>query len=49
MNPDGFEDTELKIKGLLDIKVGDYSREELEETNGLGSLMAEDITVIEKV
>jgi hypothetical protein len=24
LNPNGFKDTEIKIKGLLDIKVGNY-------------------------
>jgi hypothetical protein len=30
LNPDGFEDHEIKIKGLLDIKVGGFAREEPE-------------------
>jgi hypothetical protein len=46
LNPDGSEDHELKIKGLDDIQVGDYSRVELEPENGLGSLTAVDITAV---
>jgi hypothetical protein len=47
LNPDGSEDAELKIKGLPDITVGDYTRKEPEEKNGLGSLTAVDIAAIE--
>jgi hypothetical protein len=46
LNPDGLEDIELKVKGLPDIAVGDYSRKELEESNGLGSLIPVDIIAI---
>ncbi len=47
LNPDGSEDRELKIKGLDNIAVGDYSRVEPEEKNGLGSLTATDIAAVE--
>ena len=47
MNPDGSEDHELKIKGLDNIAVGDYSCVGPEEKNGLGSLTATDIAAVE--
>ena len=47
LNPDGSEDHELKIKGLDDIQVGDYSRVKPEPENGLGSLTAIDITTVQ--
>jgi len=49
LNPNGFKDYELKIKGLDNIAVGDYSRVEPEEENGLGSLTATDIAAVESV
>jgi DDE superfamily endonuclease len=48
LNPDGSEDAELKVKGLPDLQVGDYSRKEPENANGLGSLTTIDIEAIEK-
>jgi hypothetical protein len=48
LNPNGSEDAELKVKGLPDLKVGDYSRKEPEDTNGLGSLTPVDIAAVEK-
>ena len=33
MNPDGSEDNELKVKGLPDITVGDYTLNKPEDTN----------------
>jgi hypothetical protein len=47
LNPDGSEDHELKIKGLDNIAVGDYSRVGPEEKNGFGSLTATDIAAVE--
>jgi hypothetical protein len=46
LNPDGSEDSELKVKGLPDIAVGDYAQKEPEEENGLGSLTAVDIAAV---
>jgi len=46
LNPDGSEDKELKVKGLPDITVGDYTRKEPEEINGLGSLTAVDVAAV---
>jgi hypothetical protein len=46
LNPNSSEDHELKIKGLDDIQVGDYSRVELKPENGLGSLTAIDVTAV---
>jgi hypothetical protein len=46
LNPDSSEDHELKIKGLADIKVGDYTRKEPERKDGLGSLLPVDIEAI---
>jgi hypothetical protein len=48
LNPDGPEDAELKVKGLADLNVGDYSRKKPEDVNGLGSLTAVDVEPIEK-
>jgi len=47
LNPSGSEDCEIKIKGLENIEVGDFSREALELENGLGSLIASDIKAVE--
>jgi hypothetical protein len=47
LNPDGSEDHKLKIKGLDDIKVGDFRRKELDPENGLGSLTAIDVAAVE--
>ena len=47
LNLDNSEDWELKIKSLDNIAIGDYSRVEPEEKNGLGSLTATDITAVE--
>ena len=47
LNPDGSEDHKLKIKGLDDIKVGDFRRKELDPENGLGSLTALDVAAVE--
>jgi hypothetical protein len=46
LNPDGSEDHELKIKGLPDIKVGDYTRREPGREDGLGSLLPVDVEAI---
>jgi hypothetical protein len=46
LNPDGSEDHELKIKGLPDIKVGDYTRREPEREDGLESLLPIDVEAI---
>jgi hypothetical protein len=46
LNPDGSEDRELKVKGLPNITVGDYTRKEPEEKNGLGSLTAIDVATV---
>jgi hypothetical protein len=46
-NPDGSEDHEIKIKGLENIKVGDFSRKEAELESGLGSLAITDIATVE--
>jgi hypothetical protein len=42
LNPDSSEDHEIRIKGLEDIKVGDFSHIEPELGNGLGSLIVSD-------
>jgi hypothetical protein len=47
LNPDGLEDAELKMKGLPDITIRDYTRKEPEEKNRLGSLTAVDIAATE--
>jgi hypothetical protein len=47
LNPNGSKDHEIKIKGLENIKVGDFSHEGLELENGLGSLIASDIEAVE--
>jgi hypothetical protein len=47
LNPDGSEDSELKIKGIENIIVGDFSRKEPELENGLGSLTAVDVIAVE--
>jgi hypothetical protein len=46
LNLDGSEDHELKIKGLPDIKVGDYTQREPEREDGLGSLLPIDVEAI---
>ena len=48
LNPDGSEDSEMKIKGLPDIKVGDFTREEEDPEDGTGGLLSKDIEAIEK-
>jgi hypothetical protein len=47
LNPDGSEDIEIKIKGLNNIKVGDFTRIEPDLEDGLGSLTARDIAIVE--
>jgi hypothetical protein len=47
LNPDSSEDNEIKIKGLKNIEVGDFSRKGPELENGLGSLIASDIEAVE--
>jgi hypothetical protein len=49
LNPDSSEDHKIKIKGLEDIKVGDFSRIESELENGLGSLMVSNIEAVEAI
>jgi hypothetical protein len=46
LNPDGSEDHELKIKGLPDIKVGDYTRREPEREDGFRSLLPVNVVAI---
>ena len=46
LNPDGLEDKELKVKGLPDITVRDYTQKEPEEINSLGSLTTIDIATV---
>jgi hypothetical protein len=48
LNPDSSKDTELKVKGLPDLQVRDYSRKEPENANGLRSLTTIDIKAIKK-
>ena len=48
LNPDGSEDTKLKVKGLPNIKVRDYSREEPKDTNSLRSLTAVNVAAVKK-
>jgi hypothetical protein len=43
----GSKDHKLKIKGLNNTAVGDYSRVEPKEKNDLGSLTATNITAVE--
>jgi hypothetical protein len=47
LNPNGSEDKELKVKGLPDITVRDYTRKEPEEINGLGSLTAVNVAAVQ--
>jgi hypothetical protein len=47
LNPNGSKDCKLKIKGLDDIKVGDFRRKELDPKSGLGSLTALDVAAVE--
>jgi hypothetical protein len=49
LNPNGLEDHEIKIKGLDNIKVGDFSRKEADLENGLGSLTATDIATVKAI
>jgi hypothetical protein len=49
LNPDGSEDHKIKIKGLDDIKVGDFTRRTLDPETGFGSLTAVDIALVEAV
>jgi hypothetical protein len=49
LNPNGSKDHEIKIKGLENVKVGDFSRIGLELENGLGSLIASDIKAVEEL
>jgi hypothetical protein len=46
LNSNGSKDGELKVKGLPNIAIGDYSRKELEEKNGLRGLTAIDVAVV---
>jgi hypothetical protein len=46
LNPDSSEDSELKIKGLPNIEISDFSREELEPENNLGSFLEVDIVAV---
>jgi hypothetical protein len=48
-NADGSEDHEIKVKGLENIKVGDFSCIEPELENGLGSLIVSDIEAVEAI
>jgi hypothetical protein len=49
LNPNSSEDHKLKIKGLDDIKVGDFRHKEPDPENGLGSLTAIDVAAVEAV
>jgi hypothetical protein len=46
LNPDSSKDSKLKIKGLLDIKISDFTRKELEPEDGLGSFLEIDIIAV---
>jgi len=48
-SPNSSKDCEIKIKGLENIQVGDFSREGLELENGLRSLIASDIKAVESL
>jgi hypothetical protein len=47
LNLDGSEDYKLKIKGLDDIKVGDFKRKDLDPEDSLGSLTPIDLALVE--
>jgi hypothetical protein len=49
LNPNGFEDYKIKIKGLDNIKVGDFRRQTLNLETGFGSLTNVDIALVEAV
>jgi len=49
LNPNSSKDTKLKVKGLPNLQVRDYSRKEPENANGLRSLTTINIKAIEKV
>jgi hypothetical protein len=46
LNPAGSEDQEIKIKGLDNIKVRDFTHIEPDLEYGLGSLTAKDIAIV---
>jgi hypothetical protein len=47
LNPDGSQDHEIKIKGLDNIIIGDFTRKEPDPEDGLGSLTSGDIAIVE--
>jgi hypothetical protein len=47
LNPDGSEDYKIKIKGLDNIKVGDFTRKAPDPETGFGSLTTVDIALVE--
>jgi hypothetical protein len=49
LNPDGSEDHELKIKGLDNLVIGDYLRPQGSGTDGLESLLLNDIQTINDI
>jgi hypothetical protein len=49
LNPDGSEDHELKIKGLDNLIIGDYLRPQGSGTDGLESLLLNDIQTINDI
>jgi hypothetical protein len=49
LNPNSSKDYKLKIKGIDNIAVRDYSCVEPEKKNSLGSLTATDIAAVESV
>jgi hypothetical protein len=49
LNPNSSEDHKIKIKGLENIKVRDFSWKEVELESSLGSLTATDIATVEAV
>ena len=49
LNPDGSKDHEIKIKGLDNIIIRDYSRAKTDSDNGLRSLLPTDIQSINNV
>lgn len=46
LNPNSSEDSELKVKGLPNLVVGDYTRKEPKDSNGLRSLTAVDVAAV---
>jgi hypothetical protein len=49
LNPNSSEDYKIKIKGLDNIKVGDFTYQALDPESSFGSLTAVDIVLVEAV